>query len=95
MTFRLSEEAYERLEEMAKRYGISINVLCAYVVGSWLDEKQRTSERFLQAVVEKYADDRGFAQYLENPVYRRLLTDLMREALQATVGAEAKAEAKT
>ncbi|WP_103110989.1 hypothetical protein [Brevibacillus reuszeri] len=42
---RLSDYNQQRIEEMAERYGMTLNSLVAYIVGSWLDANYDMKDR--------------------------------------------------
>ena len=45
MHIRLSKESIERLQNVSDRYGLTPNSLVAYIVGEWLDEREKDSKK--------------------------------------------------
>jgi len=79
VTFRVSDETLDKLENIAMRYGISVNALCSYVIGRWIEENYNLQEKVLRSVSEAVLTETVFEKYLENPIYRKLLEDVLRE----------------
>ena len=56
MQIRISQKNYDRLEEMADRYGISPNSMVTFVVGQWLDSvyglKEKITTEMLQSLMK-------------------------------------------
>ena len=56
MQIRISQKNYDRLEEMADRYGISPNSMVTFVVGQWLDSvyglKEKMTTEMLQSLMK-------------------------------------------
>ena len=80
VTFRVSAETLDKLENIAMRYGISVNALCSYVIGRWIEENYNLQEKVLRTVSEAVVTETVFERWLENPIYRKLLEDVVREA---------------
>jgi len=79
VTFRVSAETLDKLENIAMRYGISVNALCSYVVGRWIEENYDLQEKVLRTFSKAVVTETDFEKYLENPIYRKLLEDVLRE----------------
>ena len=88
VTFRVSAETMKKMETIAERYGISINALCSYVMGRWVEENDDLHDRVLDKFAKVMVDDSTFDRMMENPLYRKLLEDIARVAFE-------KAEAET
>lgn len=46
----ISKENYEKVEEMAKRYGITVNSFMAFIIGQWIDQNYETQNAMSEMV---------------------------------------------
>lgn len=77
VTFRVSAETLNKIESIAMRYGISVNALCSYVIGRWIEENYDLQEKVMRAVTEAVVTEKVMDKWLENPISRKLLEDVL------------------
>ena len=77
VTFRVSAETLDKIENIAMRYGISVNALCSYVIGRWIEENYNLQEKVMRTVSEAVVTEMVKGKWLENPVGRKLLEDVL------------------
>lgn len=87
VTFRVSSDTYEKMEQICERYGISINALCSYVMGRWVEENYDLRDRVLDRFTKVALDDNKF---FDNPVYQKMMEDIVRAAIDRMVEAETR-----
>lgn len=54
---RISETNYERLADLSKRYGISVNSIVSFLTGQWLDTNYDLKDSF-QGQLMKFAEEK-------------------------------------
>ena len=74
---RLSARNQERLEEMSERYGMSLNSLVAYILGSWLDSNYDMKER--TANILKEGSQQAAEKMLADPSALEMMFKLFSE----------------
>jgi len=77
VTFRVSAETLDKIENIAMRYGISVNALCSYVIGRWIEENYDLQEKVMRAVTEAVVTETVMDKWLENPISRKLFEDVL------------------
>jgi len=77
VTFRVSAETLNKLENIAMRHGISVNALCSYVIGRWIEENYDLQEKVLRTVSEAFVNEMVMDKWLENPINRKMLEDML------------------
>lgn len=84
VTFRASESTVYRLEQMAERYGMSVNALCGYIVGRWLDDNYNLQERVLESMSKRLSSttEHQIEKMLENPEVKEQLLEFMKWGLK-------------
>ena len=54
---QLNEIVYDKLKEIAGRYGMTVNSLMAYILGQWADSnydmKERVAQKFIQEIAKE------------------------------------------
>lgn len=78
---RLSVENWDRLQEMAVRYGMSANQLCSFAVGKWLDDNYRSQMGFEKMLEIMAKDDDRFDELMQNQQYAAMLERVMQSAV--------------
>ena len=53
LQLRLNERSMVRLEEMADRYGMPINSLISYIIGSWLDTNYDLKDKLRESLAKQ------------------------------------------
>ena len=56
---RVSDDLYNKLNEIANRYGTTVNSMIATVLGQWTDTQYDLKEQIINAMVNK-AFEKGF-----------------------------------
>lgn len=56
---RISDDLYNKLNEIAERYGTTVNSMIATVLGQWADTQYNLKEQLIEAIVNK-AFEKGF-----------------------------------
>lgn len=79
---RINEENAAKLEEMATRYGMTMNSLVSYILGQWLDNnydlKQYAREKMVDAMADKL--EPGLTEMFSNPQFLMMIKDMINEA---------------
>lgn len=69
LQIRLSERNASRIEEMADRYGMSVNSMVSFIVGQWLDNnydlKENLREKQMEIVQE--TANKTWAEIMNDP----------------------------
>lgn len=94
VTFRVSNETLEKMEAICERYGISINALCSYVMGRWVEENYDLQDKMLDKFAKAVISESVFDRMVENPFYRKVLEDVARVALEKAEAEERKAQSE-
>lgn len=75
---RINEENAKKLDDMADRYGMSVNALVSFIVGQWLDNnydlKEYAREKMIPAIAEKMEPD--LETLLSNPQVLEMVKDI-------------------
>lgn len=90
VTFRASDETVAKLEAIAQRYGMSVNALCGYIVGRWIDENYNLQDKLLDKVAQHGVSDEALERIFSNPVYRSWFTEMVETVLRREAEAEAR-----
>ncbi len=70
----LNSVVYDKLREVAGRYGMTVNSLMAYILGQWADSnydmKERVAEKFIQEIAKEAMDKD------KNPMVEKILKEM-------------------
>lgn len=83
VTFRASDETIAKLEAMAQRYGMSVNALCGYIVGRWIDENYNLQDKLLDKVAKHTVSEEAMEKIFANPWFTELVETLLRREAEA------------
>ncbi|GIO25346.1 hypothetical protein [Oceanobacillus sp. J11TS1] len=76
---RINEPNAKKLEEMADRYGMSINSLVSFIVGQWLDSnydlKDYAREKMIPAIADKMEPE--FEKMISNPQFLEMMKEMV------------------
>lgn len=84
MQVRFSKLTMERLNEMAGRYGMTVNSLVTFIVGQWLDNNYDLKDKMISSISSNNNMDKLF----ENPVFAEMFNGLMKEAVVSAIKLE-------
>lgn len=75
---RINEENAKKLDEMAERYGMSVNALVSFIVGQWLDSnydlRDYAREKMIPAIAEKM--EPNLENLLTNPQFLEMMKEI-------------------
>lgn len=76
---RINEENAKKLDEMAERYGMSVNALVSFIVGQWLDNnydlKDYAREKMIPVMAEKVETDLE-KKLVRSPEFLEMITKI-------------------
>lgn len=78
---RLSKTNYQKMEHMAERYGMTINSLCNYAIGIWLDHNYDIRDRMLDKMVEMMSSEDSISQLFSNPAFSAVFSESIKSAM--------------
>jgi len=89
---RLMGQNYEKLLEIADRYGMSINSLTSFVIGQWLDQhenhaslREKMNEQLIDTTVKHFSSEDQMTQMLNNPIMTQLMSGILEKAVNDAV----------
>jgi len=89
---RLMGQNYEKLLEIADRYGMSINSLTSFVIGQWLDQhenqaslREKMNDQLIDTTVKNFSSEDQMTQILNNPIMTQLMSGILEKAVNDTV----------
>lgn len=53
----ISDEVNEKLNDLSKRYGMAKSSICAFVIGQWIDQKERVESVVLGDAMKNVIED--------------------------------------
>lgn len=95
VTFRVSPGTLEKLEDIVQRYGISINALCSYVIGRWVEENSNLQEKMMEKLAGTMIEETVIDKMLSHPMYERIIGESVKAGFEnslKTVIKKAEAE---
>lgn len=80
VSFRVSDNTYEKLENLSERWGMTINALVAYIVGRWADENYDLQDKLIDRMTPT---DEQVTKLFDNPQYKAWFQDLAEAIVKA------------
>ena len=74
---QLNESVYDKLKEVAGRYGMTVNSLMAYILGQWSDSNYDMKERVTQKFIQEIAKEAMNKE--KNPMVEKILKEMALE----------------
>lgn len=90
ITFRVSDVNVAKLEELADRYGMSVNSLVGFIVGQWLDSHYDMKDRVLEKLVKESLDEQKIARLVDNPMFNEIVKEVIESMAKVEVQKESQ-----
>lgn len=85
---RLMGQNYEKLLEIADRYGMSVNSLTSFIVGQWLDQhennaslRDKMNDQLIDTTVKHFSSGEQMSQMLNNPIMAQLMNGMLEKVM--------------
>lgn len=85
---RLMGQNYEKLLEIADRYGMSVNSLTSFIVGQWLDQhenntnlRDKMNDQLIDTTVKHFSSGEQMSQMLNNPIMAQLMSGMLEKVM--------------
>jgi hypothetical protein len=89
---RLMGQNYDKLLEIADRYGMSVNSLASFVIGQWLDQhennaslREKMNDQLIDTTVKHFSSGDQMTQVLNNPVMAQLMSSMLEKVMNETM----------
>ena len=82
----LNSSVYDKLQLVAKRYGMTVNSLMAYILGQWSDANFDMKDKLTNKMIEEMT--RQMTDIESNPVLGTMVKEVMADVVKAVNGKE-------
>lgn len=72
------------LQDIADRYGMSVNSLASFIIGQWLDQhdnnaqlREKMNDQMIDTTIKHFSSGEQVSQLMSNPVMTQVLNELL------------------